>query len=464
MNGRNVFGLTLLMILLLLAVGSGLAQAPPPTLLPASNSADIPLASTTPWFNFEVDTSKDTGQYPSMAVDPSDGYIYISYYDVNMGDLRLARHGGTAAGVCGPDYDWDCSVVEGGSGDDFGMYSSIALDPSSDGMGIAYHDASNGKLKYAYFPDRNSSAKSVVTIDEGITSVSWTGLYTSLQYASDGSAYIAYQFNNPSGVDALKLAFPIPAGGNCGIGAAEKRWRCETIMPGEGVGQHASLAIGPDGQLHIAYYFGGPGELWHATSRKLFNGNCGPGMVSWSCYKVAGYPANVGQYASIFVDKDNNFHIAYYNATNYTLSYAVSGTSSGNCFYGNADCIEIDDMPVDTRPHGISIAEDAAGYPIIAYQSADSLRLARPIAALGLSETGGNCGPDVPLSSWYCETIDRAPRYSTARHADYVSIAVGPSGLAAIAYNEYVTADDGNLAVAWQQFQTTFMPLVVRNQ
>ena len=461
MNGRNVIGLALFMILLLLAASTGFAQGSPS----ASNSANVDPAALAAWFNFEVDKNVDTGQHTSVAIDPSNGYVYISYYNASRGDLRLARHGGIATGLCGPDFDWFCGVVEsGGVDNDFGKYSSIALDPSSDAMGIAYHDAANGKLKFAYYPDRKTFAKTIVTIDEGIIDVSWTGLYTSLQYSSGGTAYIAYQFNNPSGVDALMLAYPVPGVGNCGIGAAEGNWQCDTIMLGDGVGQHASIAIGANEQIHIAYYVRGSGELWHATSREFFNLNCGPILNSWSCHKVAGSPENVGQYASMFIDKDNKFHIAYYNATTDTLNYAVSGASAGNCFYGTAHCVEIDDMLVDTRSHGIAIAKDAAGYPIIAYQSAgESLKVARPVAALGLSAGGGNCGPDVPLSSWYCETIDRAPRFVIARHADYVSIAVSPSGLAAIAYNEFITADNGNLAVAWQRFQD-FLPAVMRSQ
>ena len=190
---------------------------------------------------------------------------------------------------------------------------------------------------------------------------------------------------------------------------AAGKWQCDTIMALDGVGEYASLAIDSQGILYIASYFRGPGELWLAKKGTHINANCGPGHQSWTCRRVTGSSTDAGQHASLYMDQDDNFHIAYYNATTNTLDYAVSGTSAGNCFDGKADCVKIDDMAADARPHGISIAEDGAGYPIIAYQSpSGSLKVARPVAALGLAGGGGNCGPENPFSSWYCQTIHRS--------------------------------------------------------
>jgi hypothetical protein len=125
-------------------------------------------------------------------------------------------------------------------------------------------------------------------------------------------------------------------------------------------------------------------------------------------------------------------------------------------------------MPADNPPDrqvGISIAEDAAGYPIIAYQSANgSLNVARPVAALGLSIEYGNCGPVSFLyHTWYCETIHRSGKYVTYRNGDFVSVAADSSGLATIAYYEYITGSGGNLGVSRQLLLLqVFMPLVVK--
>ena len=118
-------------------------------------------------------------------------------------------------------------------------------------------------------------------------------------------------------------------------------------------------------------------------------------------------------------------------------------------------------MPSDYHPVGIAIAEDASGYPVIAYQSANgSLKVARPVAALGLPIEYGNCGPVSYLyPSWYCQTIHRSGQYVTYRNGDFVSIATNSAGLATIAYYEFITSTGGNLGVSRQLLQA-FLPVV----
>ena len=170
----------------------------------------------------------------------------------------------------------------------------------------------------------------------------------------------------------------------------------------------------------------------------------------------------------MYVDDGGHYHIAYYDAdaTNKVLKYAVDVGSGGNCgVLGSAQCDTIDTMQANYHPLGVSMAEDAAGYPIIAYQSEyGSLNMARPVAALGLPAGGGNCGPEDLFSTWYCETIDRHGRFVPYRNGDFVSLDISPSGLATIAYYRlYTDFADGNLMVSYQRFQV-FQPLVVKNQ
>jgi hypothetical protein len=164
------------------------------------------------------------------------------------------------------------------------------------------------------------------------------------------------------------------------------------------------------------------------------------------------------------VDGAKHFHIAYYDAIDKVLKYAVDTGGGGNCgAFGSAQCEEIDSMPADYHPLGVSIALDAAGYPIIAYQGEyNSLKLARPVDALGLPPGAGNCGPEVGLfRTWICETIDQFLRPPNPRFGDYAAIAVNGSGLATIAYQGFVKSSTGNLYVAWQRAQV-FLPLVLR--
>jgi hypothetical protein len=192
-------------------------------------------------------------------------------------------------------------------------------------------------------------------------------------------------------------------------------------------------------------------------------GNCGIYGNDMACYGVAG-GNDVGRYSSLYVDSAGDFHIAYYDATAKKLMYAVElASGTGNCgVLGSARCDEIDAMPADYHPLGLSIAEDPAGRPVIAYQGADtSLKLARPLPALGLPAGAGNCGPEDLFLTWSCQTIDLHGTWIRYRNGDFVSLDVSPSGLAHIAYNGFITSEGGNLRVAYQRFRF-YLPLIMR--
>jgi hypothetical protein len=80
------------------------------------------------------------------------------------------------------------------------------------------------------------------------------------------------------------------------------------------------------------------------------------------------------------------------------LKYAIEVDSGGDCgVLGSAQCDEIDAMMQGYNALGLSMAEDPAGCPVTAHQSADgSLNVARPLAAIGLPAGSGNCGPEAP--------------------------------------------------------------------
>jgi hypothetical protein len=453
----KVFRLMSLVLMLFLMGGSGLARELQSSGYSEAVSANASSAANAAWFNLEVDTPGNTGQYTSMAIDPSNDNTYISYYDYTNKTLRMAMNrGSSSSGNCGPDNSWLCQTVDSTYG--VGTYSSIAVYSSTGEIGISYYDATNGQLKYAHGKICPTCSWSIETIDQPILfPTDRKGKYSSLKFNSSGTPYIAYYFENTSGVDALKVAYYKGSSGNCGVGTQAGKWQCDTIQSGEGVGQYASLAIDALGNRHVAYYDGVNGDLWYAQSGNMVN--CGPGNT-WLCIPVdAG--SDVGQYASLYVDSGYHFHIAYYDATADKLKYAVDVGSGGNCgVFGSARCETIAAMPAGYHPMGVSMAEDAGSYPVIAYQSDNgSLNLARPLAALGLVAGSGNCGPENPFSTWYCETIDRSGTWIPYRNGDFVSIALHQSGLATIAYNEFVTASDGNLAIAYQRFQV-FSPAI----
>jgi hypothetical protein len=452
-------------IMLLLAGGPGLAREPDPKGPSAEAGVGASSAANDLWFNVEVDTPGDIGQHTSMAIDQDTGDIWVSYYDVTNKDLRVARYV-LRNGNCGPYDSWRCQTVD--SAGDVGQYSSIAV--WQDKLMVAYYDATNRNLKLARSTDPLHWVWDIVTLDTALGDTPSTGLYTSTKYSDTGQEFIAYYFDNPTNVDALKVAYHTYANGNCPHPDVADTWRCDTIVSGEGVGQHPSLEVvgGVGFDVHIAYHNGDTGELWYATTLCEETCNCGFWDGDMACYPISGASADVGKYASLYVDSDNRFHIAYYDATNQELKYAVQLDGSvGNCgVLGSAQCDTIDSMQADYHPLGISIAEDASGYPIIAYQSdSGSLNVARPLAALALPAGSGNCGPEDLFLTWYCETIDPPGTWVPYRNGDFASIAVSPTGLATIAYYRlYYTHADGNLAVSRQLPYQVFLPLVVGNR
>ncbi len=459
MKVRNVFAL-MLSVMLLLAAGSGLAQGPQPT--ESSEAVDVnadPTANA-PWFNIEVDTPGNVGQYASVAINPLSDTTYVSYYDATNMNLRLAMNRGFGSGGnCGPDNSWLCYTVD--SGGDVGKFSSIAINPVNGEIGIAYYDATNGKLKYAHAEICTICPWKIDTIDAPILfPTDNKGQFSSLKYHSNGKPYIAYYFENTGGVDALMVATGDVSGGNCGIGSEAGKWQCDTIQTGEGVGQYASLALDGAGQPRIAYSDGGNNALMYAYQNAGY----------WTIREIL--PTNSGQYASLDVDVNNGDlpHIAHYDATNGKLGYAVYVGSNGNCGFNNSatkfewQCDEIATMGAQSthpRTRDVSLAVDKAGFPIIAYSwyygtpfSGRGFSRARPAAALGLQS--GNCGLQ---DLWQCEGIQGG--FNTG---DYSAIAVHPSGLATIAYYYGNTVFDSALRVSYQRFHQIYLPLVMKNQ
>jgi hypothetical protein len=459
MKVQKIIRLLFLVLILFLVAGSSLARESQPNEAAIALGVSSAPAANAAWFNSEIDTTDDTGQHPSIAIDHATGTTYISYYDYTNKNLRLAMSR-DSGGNCGPDNSWLCTTVDSTYG--VGTYSSIDLHPTTGEIGIAYYNGTNGQLMYAHGEICATCTWSIDAIDKPLLfPTDSVGRHASLKFNSIGNPSIAYYFQNTSGVDALKVASYMGSGGNCGFGDQLDKWECSTIISGEGVGQFASLDIDAVGNRNIAYYDGANGDLWFARSGT--SANCGPSNT-WLCITVDS-ANDVGQYASLYLDGNADFHIAYYDATADKLKYAVETGGSGNCgVLGSAQCETIDSMMTGIQPQGISIVEDIGGYPVIAYQSDfGSLDLARPLGALGLVAGSGNCGPETPFSTWRCDTIRPYLSRIPARQADYVSIAMSESGLGTIAYYGFITTTaGGNLDIAYQQFQV-FEPLILKN-
>jgi hypothetical protein len=169
-------------------------------------------------------------------------------------------------------------------------------------------------------------------------------------------------------------------------------------------------------------------------------GNCGPGN-EWRCFSIAPRPGDTvtGKHVVPFV-ADGSISIFYQNTYREQLERATHVyPTPGNCGWSSGTltyewhCESIDNM--DGSPtRGISVAADADGYPIVAYQygldpNQAALAVARPVAAPGVSSPG-NCGVGY---TWYCQILDSGG-YVT--EADSVSLGVDDNGSAFVGYSE----------------------------
>jgi hypothetical protein len=441
MKWQVCIGLVLSLSLVVLGMTPGTARGSKPPEDGVAIGANTGSPASAPWFINTVDSPYDVGQHVSVALDPETGTPYVSYYEASHRDLRMAKYVGSG-GNCGPNNDWSCETVD--SGGDVGKYSSIVVDPTDNLPMIAYYDATNGALKLAI---GYAFGWIIKTIDDPL--LGSAGLYASLELGSPTKPRIAYYFSNLMGADSLWYARYVGGGtGNCG----GNDYQCDPIDSGDQVGKYASLALDSSDRPRVAYYDGGNDALMYAYQ----SGG------TWTIREIL--PTNSGQYASLYVDVDNGDlpHIAHYDRSNGTLEYAVYVGSGGNCGFNSSStqfewqCDEIESVGTSTHPKGVSLA--VADYPIIAYQSGDSvLKVARPAAALGLLV--GNCGPQDLFYTWQCETISLG---ISIGQGDFMSLAVNSAGLGTIAYYGSTTASDGNLRVAYQRLQV-FLPLVLKN-
>jgi plastocyanin len=86
------------------------------------------------WDIVTVDSAGTVGQYASLALDPVDYHPHIAYYDASTGsgNLKYAARTGSI---------WLVGTVDAGPGtNNVGKYASLAIDPLTKAMKIAYYD------------------------------------------------------------------------------------------------------------------------------------------------------------------------------------------------------------------------------------------------------------------------------------------------------------------------------------
>ncbi len=269
---------------------------------------------------------------------------------------------------------WFITTVDYGT--DVGRFASLALD-SSGNPRIAYYDAANGALKFAY------------SMDGGYN---WFAPFT---VATFGPAPVANTDpENPTIEQAQAAHTQNHLDRSSGL--PDKTAGSEAVQE-TGVGGYTSIATDSQNRVHISYYD------WTAATLEYARWD----GVTWYFQTIDSNPGDkgydVGKFSSLRVDLSGLAHISYMDEKYDGLKYAYDT--------GNGWAIEEIDsrLAPNFRFGGFSsLVLDGSGNPYISYQDWQNFNLLMASPAVGGSCSEPGCRSCGPSGSWQCRIVDSA--------------------------------------------------------
>jgi hypothetical protein len=283
-------------------------------------------SSTSSWSKVTIDSNGDVGKYSSVAIDSNDA-VHISYRDSTNNDLKYAM----CSSSCSSASSWTNSTID--SVGNVGSRTSIAID-SNDAVHIAYHDITNGDLKYA--TDQSGSWDNT-TVD----SVGTVGQYTSIAIDSSDVVHISYY--DATNKD-LKYATNMQSSIVSGVGGVIK-----FIDRDAQVGRYSSIAVDSSGDVHISYYGATNGDLKYATLE---------GVNPWNVY---GYSISPNLPAGLNINMNTGEISGTPTELSTNTTYTITAWNTGGSNTTTITLEVIDNVPtVSYSPENLTLTNNTA--------------------------------------------------------------------------------------------------------
>jgi len=245
-----------------------------------------------------VDSAKNLGQSASTAVDGT-GWVHIAYSDATNGDLRYAfkANGMTFSAP----QTLDANNVTG-------TYTAIAVD-SSGRVHIAYKDETTDDLRYITRAGGSANFSAPITVE----STNNVGNFISLAVNSMNEVAITHY---DSSAQDLRLATKASSAGS---------FTTSVVQSMGNAGAYSAVRYAPNGTLHIAYALIVPTAIGTTTYQyaDLRHAERPMGSSTFTFRTLDG-PANTnsGTYISLAASPSNNvMHVVYYDVSNTDLRH-----------------------------------------------------------------------------------------------------------------------------------------------
>lgn len=369
------------------------------------------------WARMEV---RHAGRRPSLALNPTTGDPYLSFYESSLQNFFLGRYTGQYDHSCGGDRGWTCSNVN--ATPTAGTDTHLAfLDTGAQQFGVVWTIPSGNEYHVSRFDYNLAWAGTDWSVAEGadpaykrpmdLMYVGGTPILAEESVSNAAEPYKSFRVSRHS------------------ADAAPNAWILEGLSGSHSHGRYTSLDWGPgdDGALTAnkterAAYRANTGGLRYSSAR--YDGT-GSGCTyegfsvpsNWSCSWV---DPSADVYATAILAPKCSFQgctektrIFYYDENSGKLRFATAtGNANDSCNGAvNWTCGVIDSIAVGKSVDGVRISAaqtgvgQTAGLMKIAYTDKDDgaksvLKIATYTGNAGDSCTAGG------LTGWSCEVVD----------------------------------------------------------